>query len=1058
MSPTESPMEEKHARKPLTSKSRQAEAAEALSTLDIADIGVGGGDGNAIERAGTQPREGMSTKDAASMTHTTRLPSSRPQIRRNQCSQPPPPQQPPPPPAPDQQDSQLGNGNGTDSLSLLQLRRIVTDMPKWEPTAYAFAYDDAASPREELDEWFSYSVEDRERLVKVRSAFETEWRAFFTAEEGGAESLGHVGWMDVDISERQKFVRAKTAAMQSREGEGRRVPLQCLLYIALGVWGETASQEGEEAAPAIQEDGRVKSDMSSRHPDWMLNDVLLLAENGGLEAIYGMLQEFLLMDWDEGPEDDRNIDLAPKVKPGAVEQLNNSLTLMYLIVEASRLQIKTGEGTSLRDKIASLKPDYLTFLVKALARLRWDDATPLPLTKLLLLFWKSILLLFGGSQELKETKLATREELGRTSDDESRTVITASPLDYHLFRQEITSKYPAYDPPPPLIPLDSDHNSILPPLPNQPGKAGNNGARSGVGPANINSNSSSILHQPVHIATPAPSPPPSPVGPGGKVGKKQNYQTNQNFPFLYPPLDPPGDQADPNVNASLQGTFDARKWERNDVPASILEAGELFADRMRMSRALRQLWDERERYLRFERGWTGVKEDVNGDDSKKDRTKDAQCLDPEVKRRLDLVEEFYRNALPHLQSLVIVLLKVVLSNVTATFSLPRQMLRNPEPIVLGPLFPPEMQANANDQGKNKENNGYGENENGEGEENVLMTLEEVEAARSREISAKAVSGLLLLLLKWFKISHILKFEFLTQLLLDSNYLPLILKLFAHQDLEKAIDWIIDQGELNRSNQLPAEKQHYTCPAPKNKRYRESSNGVSDQAENHGEGPASVEQTTTTTTMTPPQMDELGCPIPAEPISSFSWRNFFSHINFLRIMQKICKHKAHRNLLLVQYKSSTILKKALKVPQPELRLYTLKLFKNQVPYCGRKWRQGNMRVITAVYLHCRPELRDDWLAGSDVDSEVEEALPLEQALRALTHWHNLKRYPDEMGAERRLLEDDQDFFVRELERMELGDGGAAAAAAAAAAAEGAQREAGAGWDGGGGGGPLGLEGW
>lgn len=226
-------------------------------------------------------------------------------------------------------------------------------------------------------------------------------------------------------------------------------------------------------------------------------------------------------------------------------------------------------------------------------------------------------------------------------------MITASPLDYHLFRQEITSKYPAYDPPPPLIPLDSENNSILPPLPNHPGRTGNNGTRSGVGPANINSNSSSILHQPVHIATPAPSPPPSPIGPGGKAGKKQNYQTNQNFPFLYPPLDSPGDGADPSVNAALQGTYHFKKWERSDVPASILEAGELFAGRMRMSRALRQLWEERERYLRFERGWTGVNEDVKLDDSNGYHTKDAQNLDPEVTRRLDVVEEFYVSTRVH---------------------------------------------------------------------------------------------------------------------------------------------------------------------------------------------------------------------------------------------------------------------------------------------------------------------------------------------------------------------------------------------------------------------------
>jgi hypothetical protein len=79
----------------------------------------------------------------------------------------------------------------------------------------------------------------------------------------------------------------------------------------------------------------------------------------------------------------------------------------------------------------------------------------------------------------------------------------------------------------------------------------------------------------------------------------------------------------------------------------------------------------------------------------------------------------------------------------------------------------------------------------------------------------------------------------------------------------------------------------------------------------------------------------------------------------------------------------------------------------------------MRVITAVYLHCRPELRDEWLAGSDVDAEVEEALPLEQALRSLTHWFNVRRYPDRMGTDSAAtLREGHDFFARELERADL----------------------------------------
>jgi hypothetical protein len=215
-----------------------------------------------------------------------------------------------------------------------------------------------------------------------------------------------------------------------------------------------------------------------------------------------------------------------------------------------------------------------------------------------------------------------------------------------------------------------------------------------------------------------------------------------------------------------------------------------------------------------------------------------------------------------------------------------------------------------------------------------------------------------------------------------------------------------------------------CPPPI-KRNRDAEPTVAETSASEKPSGVSFQdsQAKASSTQSPSAADELGqpqAPLLTEPITSFSARNFLSSINYLRVMQKICKNKAHRNLLLVQYKSSNILKKALRVPQKELRLYTLKLFKNQVPYCGRKWRQGNMRVITAVYLHCRPELRDDWLAGSDVDAEVEEALPLEQALRGLTHWYNVKHFPDAMGD---LGEADIGFFARELEKMEWDEDGA-----------------------------------
>ena len=128
--------------------------------------------------------------------------------------------------------------------------------------------------------------------------------------------------------------------------------------------------------------------------------------------------------------------------------------------------------------------------------------------------------------------------------------------------------------------------------------------------------------------------------------------------------------------------------------------------------------------------------------------------------------------------------------------------------------------------------------------------------------------------------------------------------------------------------------------------------------------------------------------------------------------------------MVHYKYSNVIKKCLKVPQPDVRLYSLKVIKGQVPYCHRKWRQGNMRVITAIYLHCKPELRDDWLAGLDMEAEMSEALPAEQALRSLTYWYNLRNYPRAMGRKeederaRGMVEAEQDFFARELEMIDV----------------------------------------
>ena len=275
-----------------------------------------------------------------------------------------------------------------------------------------------------------------------------------------------------------------------------------------------------------------------------------------------------------------------------------------------------------------------------------------------------MLLLLGNMKELDESKVALRQEQDISENEHDSSFITTSPLDYHLFRQEITSKYPAYCPPPPLVPIEEENNSILPPLPNHPSRqASQENIRTAAG-ANTTGVGRSIFNQPVHIATPAPSPPPSPAGPGGKGGKKQNYQTNQNFPFLYPPLDGTSNTVGGKGNADIQDQLVGKRWEGSDVPASILEAGQLFASRMRMSRSIRQLWDVREKFIKYERGWNRSRDDCDSlheysdfeaDDkdvedeaersgalsSDEAQKQEKETDNEEVQKRLDLIKSFY---------------------------------------------------------------------------------------------------------------------------------------------------------------------------------------------------------------------------------------------------------------------------------------------------------------------------------------------------------------------------------------------------------------------------------
>ncbi|KHJ30156.1 putative required for hyphal anastomosis [Erysiphe necator] len=989
---------------------------------------------------------GLPVVDLSASVAATSVPMTRPQVRRQQSQASLAHQLPIPPTFP-QQISYSDSSN--DALSLNQFRRIVNELSKPDLKNFVFTYEDTAAFEDEINEWFSYTDTEYRRLLLIKEKFERQWKKF-----------GKKSWLESDLSEQRRFLEKEIEGLLALKLSRRCKSLQTILHVILGVWHVTAQADYKK------ESSEAKNKVSKQHLEHIKRGIDLLAECGGIPILFDILKNSLNKISKEGyPE----CPFQENELPYFQIEIESVATIFYLVIEGVRNY--ASEMKFAHKSLTLIASDLLDYLIKLTASLRWDESHHFPQTKILLLLWKSILLTLGGVSEAITLKKAVCEK----SQEDSESIISASPLDYHIFRQEIISKYPAYIPPQPLVPLEPDDHSFLPPISSRKRRA--NGS-DGFYPSGLNASSSgaSILHQSVHIATPAPSPPPSPPV-GGKAGKKQNYQTNQNFPFLYPPLDYTSSCAGGKGLAGLQGRLVGWNWNGSDIPKSIIEAGEIYAQRMRMTRSLRQLWEEREKYMKSERGWdTSDNEiedeievsnldfislnDIEGLDidsiildsistQNKNTTQknlEINSLDcgpktevsDEILRKLELIEKTYKNSLPQLQSLVIVLLKalwICVPNILTQSHAPHHS------IAAGP-----KEVNLRINGHHTHNISQDSNSIPLlGIESSDFVLEELETFRLREITIKAVSAILLLFLKWFKVSHILKFEYITQLLLDSNYLPLVLKVFAHQDTDKHTKNKTDKDDMsffafcNANSLNSGEEELSVLPDTENSedeavpppiKNNSNQNIVMDT---HGLLPSlkfeDGKDTNKRQNPESPDVSHLKTESCQDNFCEFSWRSLFSTINLLRVMQKICKNKTHRNLLLVQYKSSQILKRILRLPQSDVRMYTLKLLKNQVPFYGRKWRQGNMRVITAIYLHCRPELRDDWLAGCDINADVEDALPLEQALRALTHWYNVKHYPNQMGVDTKLFSTYFDFFIHELEKMKIidetlgdGDGG------------------------------------
>ncbi|XP_041350194.1 striatin-interacting protein 1 homolog isoform X2 [Gigantopelta aegis] len=277
-------------------------------------------------------------------------------------------------------------------------------------------------------------------------------------------------------------------------------------------------------------------------------------------------------------------------------------------------------------------------------------------------------------------------------------------------------------------------------------------------------------------------------------------------------------------------------------------------------------------------------------------------------------ELLYRAMLPNLPQYMIALLKLLLA------AAPTSKAKTESINILSDVLPEEMPTT------------------------VVQSMKlGIDVNRHKEIVVKAISGLLLILLKHFKLNHVYQFEFMSQHLVFANCIPLVLKFFNQNIL----------SYVSAKNSIPA-LDFPICV-------------LGDQPELTAEN------------------IENGDSLP------YCWRNLYSCINLLRILNKLTKWKHSRTMMLVVFKSAPILKRALKVKHAMMQLYILKLLKMQTKYLGRQWRKSNMKTMSAIYQKVRHRLGDDWAYGNDMDARPWDFQAEECALRACVDRFNNRRY-------------------------------------------------------------------
>lgn len=571
-----------------------------------------------------------------------------------------------------------------------------------------------------------------------------------------------------------------------------------------------------------------------------------------------------------------------------------SSSILYFIINTC-IEHRETDTEQVQKVINSVSQEQvMQFLTRYIEHWRWNSRLSMRVRSMIIMLHRMILLQFGDRSHYEKTKkyIHRKHSIKNSSDNPQK--LTVSPLDYQAFCEDVISRFPSYTPPDSQLPKGFDNPNSLSQFLEIPRPKARNAA-------NLSLNVPQI-----HIATPAPSPCSSPVMQLSGAKMRKSFQTNMAYPLLYPSDDEDGlddltERAD---------TLDNNKND-NLVPYNIQEATEILAGSVEVKLSTRQLWHERELFMIQERGWNSKAAQESGNDPYDYNHDNDDCEEIATMRR---VEDYYHDCLPNLNSLVYVLLQIMESNLT-----------NHE------YFSYELPENAS----------------------IDSFTPQLEITRTKEIALKSSSAILFLLLKWFKLSHCLKFEQLCVLLYDSKYINICASLLTKYSENYS------ERIFNRTISLP------------HSFWRECSNYNQEYQEFFSA--AGKNQAT----------------------AALNLRVLNSEVFMLQILSKVTGKKTQR-LKELPLPIGSLFKKLYQLFNLDIYHPILKIIRELTPFKNKRWKSEHMELISGVYLYEKLPLTDNWVTGKDIAGELNDACGQEIALRALLQFYIFSHYKLTMG--------------------------------------------------------------